>query len=466
MLRNGRICSIEYINGLLDHGLLLGLAGQGVGGGADDHGLGSNDSPIWAGATITGCSILGLNSALFQPATNSTTFGQWLNVAGASILNLDSTNRQVTIGQTSATYPFLINSTDATDQIQIYHDDSHAWIKWNDGNLTLITDEGDNTSTYVNIKGKGTGRGFLQVFDQDDAEYLFLSNLGGVGYLASLGTSPSRLSLQFDAAVPIYMFEDATEGETQEFRIYGFGSGSGGKESLNISVEKYAANTADFYGLDSYMFDGILKSTGGAQLGDGGTTNYTEVEADGTIEFHGTATVWNDANVGGMTLTVPVANQPDEVNFLDEAGGDTGITTWGYAVGEKSSGAIEIPHDYKEGSDIYFHIHWQGIAAPSGTDYVKWQLIYTVAAANGEETLDAATTITVETAFDTQYEFKLSSSDPAITGTNFQMGDQFLFALERVAAIGDAYLGDALIATVGLHYECDTVGSRQMLTKA
>ncbi|KKN41881.1 hypothetical protein LCGC14_0718760 [marine sediment metagenome] len=38
-----------------------------------------------------------------------------------------------------------------------------------------------------------------------------------------------------------------------------------------------------------------------------------------------------------------------------------------------------MQHDYKEGSNITFHIHWQGIAAPSGTDKVKWQLIFTVA---------------------------------------------------------------------------------------
>lgn len=40
-----------------DHGVLPGLAGQGVGGGADDHGLGSDDSPTFAGLTITGDEI-------------------------------------------------------------------------------------------------------------------------------------------------------------------------------------------------------------------------------------------------------------------------------------------------------------------------------------------------------------------------------------------------------------------------
>lgn len=41
-----------------DHGVLPGLSGQGVGGGADDHGLGSNDSPTFAGLTLTGDLII------------------------------------------------------------------------------------------------------------------------------------------------------------------------------------------------------------------------------------------------------------------------------------------------------------------------------------------------------------------------------------------------------------------------
>ena len=79
-------------------------------------------------------------------------------------------------------------------------------------------------------------------------------------------------------------------------------------------------------------------------------------------------------------------------------------------------------------------------------------------------TLDAPATTVIEETYDTQYEFKISSCT-TITGTNFNIGDQFLFTLERVIAVGDAYAGDALVATVGIHYECDTVGSREILTK-
>jgi hypothetical protein len=42
------------------------------------------------------------------------------------------------------------------------------------------------------------------------------------------------------------------------------------------------------------------------------------------------------------------------------------------------------------------------------------------------------------------------------------MGDQFLLTVRRITAAGDAYSGDALVMTAGLHYQVDTMGSRQI----
>lgn len=55
-----------------DHGVLSGLTGQGTGGGADDHGLGSDDSPTFAGLTITGNEI---NIGTSQTPASSTATG-------------------------------------------------------------------------------------------------------------------------------------------------------------------------------------------------------------------------------------------------------------------------------------------------------------------------------------------------------------------------------------------------------
>lgn len=194
----------------------------------------------------------------------------------------------------------------------------------------------------------------------------------------------------------------------------------------------------------------------------GDDTNGTDTEADGTVHFTGDATVWKDANLGAGALTRPTATQPGDDTFKDEGGGDTGIAAPAFSINDHVGGTIEIPHDYKEGTDIFFHVHWQGSTGPTGTDYVQWQLIYTVGQSGA--TLDAATTITLEVPYDTQYEFK-QANFAAISGTNFNMEDQVLFDLKRIAAAGDAYAGDAITATVGFHYEVDTVGSRSIAAK-
>jgi hypothetical protein len=200
----------------------------------------------------------------------------------------------------------------------------------------------------------------------------------------------------------------------------------------------------------------------------GGATNYSDFEADGTIEFNGNATVWKDINLGSAMLSKPSSSQPDTDEFKDEAGSDTGIETYAFAPGEKVSGTFEIQHDYKTGSDITFHVHWQGIAAPTGTDKVKWQLIYTFS--RDGETLDATTTITGESDIDTQYDsirtdLTTITGSTAVNGGNLEIGDQMLFQLSRIAASADEYGGDALLETAGIHYEVDTIGSRQIITK-
>ena len=67
-------------------------------------GLGTGDSPTWAGATITGGAVISLNSAIFQPTTDSTTFFQVLDADGGTpVLNVDTTNERVGIGTNAPT---------------------------------------------------------------------------------------------------------------------------------------------------------------------------------------------------------------------------------------------------------------------------------------------------------------------------------------------------------------------------
>lgn len=174
-----------------------------------------------------------------------------------------------------------------------------------------------------------------------------------------------------------------------------------------------------------------------------------------------TQPVYNDANVGALVLQTG-GTLPGVVEIISSDGNPTEIYTRGFAVGEQGSGAIEIPHDYKEGTNLTFHIHWGVNDAPSGTDYVKWSLTFTVL--RDDTTFFPATVQEVETAIDTQYEW-VRSSFASIPGGGFKIGDQFMFSIKRIAAGGAAFAGEALVATIGFHYQCDTLGSRTMYAK-
>jgi len=87
------------------------------------------------------------------------------------------------------------------------------------------------------------------------------------------------------------------------------------------------------------------------KFGDG--TNYTEFESDGSMEFVGTATVWND-------LFVPLTQTKLGSNLKP----DFDQTNIGYLFPQNDTSEIlymmvQIPHNWKEGSDIYPHVHWQ-----------------------------------------------------------------------------------------------------------
>ena len=172
--------------------------------------------------------------------------------------------------------------------------------------------------------------------------------------------------------------------------------------------------------------------------------------------------VWKDINMAGYLLTRPAVSAPTVETFRSSGGVNTTIETYAFALNEKVHGGFELQHDYKEGTDLIFHVHWQGIALPAGgADNVQWRITYIVA--RDGTTLSAATTIdSPDVVIDTQYGCYRTDFG-AIDGTTFLIGDQFMFTLTRVAAVSDDYAGVCLIETAGIHYKVDSVGSRTIL---
>jgi len=335
-----------------------------VNGDLNVHG-GGGTGGTFTDLTVTNCCVLGSDSALFQPNADSTTFFQVKNAAGALVLTGDSTNRQVTIDYTSATYPFLINSTDASNQIQLYHDNTDAYMKWNDGNLYLQTDEGTNTDTNVRIQGKGSGRGLFRVYNQTDDGWVTFQPSTSRGYI-TIGGTVTHLALNHMGG-SIRCFVESTEGTTSEFRVYGFRTGDLLRD-LQIGVGVDAADTASFDGLSNYWFNGAIESEFTAPYLT--LHNSTHEDTDGgrksRLNFKG------EQSGGEETTLARIEVGHDGV--ADDQKGKVVISVNTGANGDTPTQALEIGSDLLAtfGGDVYITGDLSvGIDSPSSALHIK-----------------------------------------------------------------------------------------------
>jgi len=108
--------------------------------------------------------------------------------------------------------------TGGTDKLKFTHDESNAYVKWDDGVLFLTTDEGTNTNSIVGVSGKGTGYGEFRAYSDDDSEWIQVAQLGSKSWVQASGAS-DELQLNPSAAADISCFDNANEGEVHHFSI-------------------------------------------------------------------------------------------------------------------------------------------------------------------------------------------------------------------------------------------------------
>jgi hypothetical protein len=189
--------------------------------------------------------------------------------------------------------------------------------------------------------------------------------------------------------------------------------------------------------------------------------NYSEFEADGTLIKHGNATTWRDDNFAGVALAIG-ASAPDLIAFN---GGTVYVRAFdGNVTMEQLFGGTEYNHEGKEGADISLHLHWAPTTANTGN--VKWQAAYWWFNANdaspGAETIISVVQAAGGVAWKPQ-----KIAFPTVSGAGKKIGSQIGIRLFRDPSdAADTYPNDAVIAfTFGIHYECDSDGSREITTK-
>jgi len=182
---------------------------------------------------------------------------------------------------------------------------------------------------------------------------------------------------------------------------------------------------------------------------------------DKTLELE--ECVWNDIQFNIQTGRTSAANFPDwDATFTTNTG------CYKFDVDDYIDlGANEMLHDWKEGTSIYPHIHTalDGGNASGTTQYAKFT-IYMAYADADSVWVETTKYIEIEIPDGTSNLTHLFGSASAISMTGLTIGTQINVRLKRIAATsGTEYPNHIFITQVGLHYEVNTMGSRQIGTK-
>ena len=186
---------------------------------------------------------------------------------------------------------------------------------------------------------------------------------------------------------------------------------------------------------------------------------------DQTIELQ--ETVWEDLRIVPGAFQLLGSNDPT-ISSWQPGGAGTTFQVYKFQASDEVFFTCQIPHTYKQGTDIKAHVHWtpadRGNEESGNT--VAWKIDYSWAnigtAFGSSSTVDLTDTTT---GTDDYHEI---TSTVSITGTSKNVSSMLVCRLYRDT--GDTWVGTSAAQSPALleadfHFEIDTVGSRQELAK-
>jgi hypothetical protein len=216
-------------------------------------------------------------------------------------------------------------------------------------------------------------------------------------------------------------------------------------------------------GTEKALIDYLGKVTGigGGQFGT--NTDNTTFESDGTLKFNGAATVFDDITPSSVTIgsgaTAPAFTTYNGALAAYEFVG-TGGTTHQLNMG------FQLPHGYKEGSDIVPHIHlFVPDNVTGGT--IKFYLEYTwtnidQTGAVSPTTISGTLTRGASAGINNNAVLTFTT----VSGSGKTISSMFMCRIYRDPAdVADTFGASVWLKSSDLHFEKDTIGSRQITTK-
>lgn len=130
--------------------------------------------------------------------------------------------------------------------------------------------------------------------------------------------------------------------------------------------------------------------------------------------------------------------------------------------GDELHGSVELQHDYKEGTDLQFHVHWTPTTTNTGD--IVWNVEYSVANVGDAFPASAIGSSGPLPASGVIGKHAIASV-VTIPGAGLKIGAIVRFRVYRQNGGTDTFTGNAFMDSVGIHYKCDSVGSLTPIAK-
>jgi hypothetical protein len=215
--------------------------------------------------------------------------------------------------------------------------------------------------------------------------------------------------------------------------------------------------------------DSII-SVNGTEIRIGGASNYLAIEADGTLELNGDGTAWDDMRVTPGSFDRPGTSDPAYYAY-DVNGSGTTIDLTEWAKNDYGTFTVQLPHTYKQGTDIRVHAHWTpgGNGVAESGNYVGWKCIYSWANIDGAFG-NPATADLSDVCDGTNHKHQMTPA-VALTGTSKNISSMLVCKFIRTdTGADDTWAGAGagnlpLLLEVDFHFEINTIGSRTVGAK-
>jgi len=172
---------------------------------------------------------------------------------------------------------------------------------------------------------------------------------------------------------------------------------------------------------------------------------------------------WDDLRVPAQNTKInPTKSEPAFEEFTD------GLFVYKFDASNADDESIhfvaQMPHSYKEGSDIYPHVHWSPDSADTGN--VRWQLEYIIANINGTFASTAESETITAPADGIPLKHQMDEFTP-IDGTGLKISHMLICRLTRLSSsdVLDTFTGKACFIEFDFHFQKDILGSREEYAK-